>query len=373
MGCLCIWLAIIAVPAYGDPSGNIDALRDRAEKGQSEALFDLAARYELGRDVAQDLEKAVLLYEQAAMRGHPEAQYRFGLARATGLALPEDPISAAGWLELATMAEKPSATLAESLLETINAGLDQADQDRALNFAETFTPADGPLDQAALDLLDDTGSLFQTIDPDIGQADAKTEVAGNAIDDRHCGRPRQGSAVQPVALVIDEAPGSAGDDVIPVTPSICDVVRLLDRSDLVDPTIDLMLRNQDDRIVQTFKDGDSLVLDAAAGDVSRQVFIDYVVHDGTVVHLFPNAGTPDNRVPPTERMTIGGPDEWQVAPPYGNDLVILYVSGVPLHDREREESETVDAYLPYLRDRLAALAGSADIGIDYHVVQISAR
>lgn len=388
MRCMVLFLSVIVASLFGAATNadDLDTLRTKAGQGQAGALFDLAERHERGDGIVQDLGLAAALYEQAAKRGHPLAQYRFGLARSMGLGVAADPIDAHGWLTLATTSEGAASDLAAILLEAWGDEVDQAGRDQAATFAETFEPIAGPLDQASLPLLDPA----PLDDPPALPDDLLTAGAepSAAQTDQLCAKHEQMATEAPPHLVgfvpvieaatDNGAGGTVTDiDLVQVAPVICDILRLLDSSTLIDPAIGLVLRDQDNVIPETFSDGDILMIDAAAGDESRQVFIDYVVHDGTVVHLFPNAATPDNRMPASTRMQIGGPDtganEWRVAPPFGNDLVIFYSSGEPLHEAVRDDVETAETYLPYLRERLAELAARTEIGIDYHVVQTAAR
>lgn len=377
--CMVLFLSVTMAPLLGAMANadDLDTSRIGAGKGNAEALFDLAERHEQGHGVVQDLGLAAALYEQAAKRGHALAQYRFGLARSMGLGVAPDPVDAHGWLMLAATSEGAASDLAAILLAALADEVDQAGRDRAETFTETFEPITGPLEQAALSLLEPAPLGDAPTLPD-GLLAAGADVTAQPTD-QLCAR-REQAVAEAMPRLISFVPANEtvdGADLVRVAPVICDMLRLLDASPLIDPAIGLVLRDQDDTVPAIFSDGDLLVIDAAAGDESRQIFVDYVVHDGTVVHLFPNAATPDNRMPASPRMRIGGPDtganEWQVAPPFGNDLLVFYSSGEPLHEAARDEVETAETYLPYLRERLAELAARTEIGIDYHVVQTAAR
>ncbi|MGI9434737.1 MAG: hypothetical protein ACR2Q4_07915, partial [Geminicoccaceae bacterium] len=203
-----------------------------------------------------------------------------------------------------------------------------------------------------------------------------------------CGQSKQmpsDSSTGLVGFISESAEASSqtgndsGDDIdlIEVAPAICDMLLALDQSSLIDPSINLVLQNQDSTTPITFQEDDFLVIEAGPGDRSRRLFVDYVVHDGTVLHLFPDAADPDDPLQPGARLRLGEPGlgakEWQIAPPFGNDLIVIYASEEPLHAGLREQVEAADDYLPYLRDRLQELAARTEIGIDYHVVQTVAR
>ena len=70
--------------------------------------------------------------------------------------------------------------------------------------------------------------------------------------------------------------------------------------------------------------------------------VDYLGHDGSVVHLYPTAADPAQKVAaqparrfaPGERLSLGdsGPGKpiWEVGPPYGTDMIIAVASSAPL-------------------------------------------
>ena len=380
MHCLSSGIAILALVASTVAADEVGSLRQKASEGDAGALFDLAERHEKGDDVDLDLALAALLYEQAAKRGHADAFYRIGLAAAAGLGLPADGVQAVGWLTLAARESTSSAVLAVSLLEAIGDQVDDAGKTQADAFASAFAPIAGPLDDGILARLEPPTSTAEALAID---ASAGSEmIAENLPTAELCStRDLIGSDDGQKMLGFTKREpinGSSNDfELIQVTPPICDVLKELDSTGFVDPTIDLVLRNQDGAVPDVFVDGDLLVIDAAVGDPSRQVFVDYVVHDGTVVQLFPTAASPDNRMPEGSRLKIGGPNagvyRWQVTPPFGNDLVIFYSSERPFHAERQAKLETTDDYLPYLRERLAEIAAQGNIGIDYHVMQTVAR
>lgn len=84
-------LAMVAAPALADVKAGVDAwstgdyaaaIREwqpLADKGDPDALFNLAQAYKLGRGEPLDLGKAEALYGQAAAKGHPQAADAYGL------------------------------------------------------------------------------------------------------------------------------------------------------------------------------------------------------------------------------------------------------------------------------------------------------
>ncbi len=84
-------LALAAAPAGADVKAGVDAwstgnyaaaIREwqpLADRGDPDALFNLAQAYKLGRGEPLDLGKAEALYGQAAAKGHPQAADAYGL------------------------------------------------------------------------------------------------------------------------------------------------------------------------------------------------------------------------------------------------------------------------------------------------------
>ncbi|MCZ6772118.1 MAG: tetratricopeptide repeat protein, partial [Proteobacteria bacterium] len=89
-----------AAPAQDSPA-DIEQLRQSARAGDAQALFSLADRYERGKSVEQDLSMTAALMRLAALRGHPEAQYRLGLALVGGVGVGMDLAQGYRWLTLA--------------------------------------------------------------------------------------------------------------------------------------------------------------------------------------------------------------------------------------------------------------------------------
>lgn len=79
--------------------------------------------------------------------------------------------------------------------------------------------------------------------------------------------------------------------------------------------------------------------------------VDYLAHDGSLVHLYPTIADPQDHyvaVPARtlragESLELGNPGsgrpQWQVAPPFGTDMIIAVASSVPLFDSPQPNQE----------------------------------
>jgi serine/threonine-protein kinase len=121
-------------------------------------------------------------------------------------------------------------------------------------------------------------------------------------------------------------------------------------------------------------DGEKVRLRLTMPDFAAWLRVDYIAHDKTVLHLYPQLANPKNGikadVPRTheagEPVDLGHPS-WEIGTPYGTDMIIAVASSEPLfsHPRPRND-ETADAYLrdlqaaiDHARQQGVSLAGSA--------------
>jgi len=91
----------------GDTAGAVALWRPLAEKGDADAAFNLGQAYRLGKGVPTDLSQAQSWLEQAARKGHVDAQSTLGLL----LFQNGNRVSGMRWLKLAAEAGEPKALL----------------------------------------------------------------------------------------------------------------------------------------------------------------------------------------------------------------------------------------------------------------------
>lgn len=103
-------------------------------------------------------------------------------------------------------------------------------------------------------------------------------------------------------------------------------------------------------------EGDPLVVDVSTPGYDSYVNLDYYVLDGSVVHMVPGPRAKDNQAPPHYSATIGSGGDWVVSKPFGQELVVLLITPVPLFDAPRPESESRADYLQALDARLKQIA-----------------
>jgi len=103
-----------------------------------------------------------------------------------------------------------------------------------------------------------------------------------------------------------------------------------------------------------FAEGEPLVLNVAAPLYRSYVYVDYHFHDGYVVHLLPDQRSGPARLDAGEWLAMGEGGEWVVSPPFGQEMIAVIASPVPLFADIREGHESDGDYLAALNRRLTA-------------------
>lgn len=116
----------------------------------------------------------------------------------------------------------------------------------------------------------------------------------------------------------------------------------------------MALRNGD----RLLKDGELMTIDLQVPGFPAWLIVDYLQHDGTVVHLHPTPKDPARSYPVGSRQTFGDPsaggERWEVGAPYGTDMIIAVASSAPLFTQKRKDLEDTEAYLRALQAAIEA-------------------
>lgn len=91
---------VYACEGGGDSNSQrtIDYLKSEAKRGNKDAQYELARKYEMGSGVERDEQKAADWYEKAAKQGHSAAQLLLGILFATAEKALYNPMAAVIWL-----------------------------------------------------------------------------------------------------------------------------------------------------------------------------------------------------------------------------------------------------------------------------------
>jgi serine/threonine-protein kinase len=112
-------------------------------------------------------------------------------------------------------------------------------------------------------------------------------------------------------------------------------------------------------------DGQHIMPRLVMPDFRGSLRVDYIAHDGTVLHLYPQVADPSQHMTadppkvfqPGEAVNLGDPaaghPAWEVGPPYGTDMIVAIASSQPLFERPRPGN--VEQLADYMRDLQAAV------------------
>jgi soluble lytic murein transglycosylase-like protein len=87
---MALCLALICVGAIAQPAADIETLEAAVQRGELQAMVQLASRYERGENVQRDFIRANELYCKAAARGDSEALLKLGIIYSIGRGVPAD-------------------------------------------------------------------------------------------------------------------------------------------------------------------------------------------------------------------------------------------------------------------------------------------
>ncbi len=366
--------SMIAGLGYADEADLETDLLAAAE-GDARALFRLAARYETGNGVTFDPAIAVTLLETAAMRGDAASQYRLGLLKAGGIGSEVDLDGGLKWLLLAQKSapDQNAGLLGEVVGGAVAARLEPAKIEAAGNWAAAFMPVKGPVDLR---------SILGASAPVASEASLKEDL--RALD---CGWPLSSAFDEKRSAVIAYAPGSSVDS----TDFIGDLRRrlankgvALEIRELSAPicTLRNLISGIPDRMIETgislidaggglepdFAAGDLLVLDVEATDWDRYIAIDYVMHSGEVLRLYPS-GSQEGFLAAGQSLRLGdgrdGRQPWQISAPFGRDLLIVTLAEQPTRGGSHNFTGNVDHYVGHWQEQIAAIGA----GHTWHVFE----
>jgi serine/threonine protein kinase len=103
-----------------------------------------------------------------------------------------------------------------------------------------------------------------------------------------------------------------------------------------------------------FAEGEPLMLDVSAPLFRSYLYVDYHFHDGYVVHLLPDQRSGPVRLDAGEWLSLGERGDWIVSPPFGQEMIAVIASPVPLFADIRQGHESDGDYLAALNERLKA-------------------
>lgn len=123
-----------------------------------------------------------------------------------------------------------------------------------------------------------------------------------------------------------------------------------------------------------FIENERVIVNLSQAGYEGYLYVDYYTVGGDVAHLYPHPREPGSGrlIRPGEQFSVGASEQlfWTVGPPFGQELITVIASPVPLFAGDPEhEIESARDYLPRLRDLLEAQAGNGQLAADFLFMQ----
>jgi len=115
----------------------LDGLRDKAKRGDADAMYWLGFYHSTGKEVEKNLEEGLRWYLESAERNHEKAQLAAGIAFEEGLGTPKDPAAAYQWLHLAALKGNLDAI---ERRDKLAAKIPDYEMEKGRRMAEQFVP-----------------------------------------------------------------------------------------------------------------------------------------------------------------------------------------------------------------------------------------
>lgn len=108
-----------------------------------------------------------------------------------------------------------------------------------------------------------------------------------------------------------------------------------------------------------YSEGQRLSFKLNAADYDAFIYVDYFDAQAQVIHLVPNGTVPLEKVAAKTAYSVGEDRDGKpslditIGPPFGQEIAVAFASSVPLYDGLRPMVEPADAYLAWLKERVA--------------------
>ncbi len=128
-----------------------------------------------------------------------------------------------------------------------------------------------------------------------------------------------------------------------------------------------------------FVEGERLVVDIGTPTYKSWLYVDYFAKDGSVVHMMPSPGEVFNQGDARDSFQLGEAGDiglWEVAPPFGTEMIVVLATSAPIFESTRGELEQGNDYRAALQKRFKALESQprkAKISADFVVIKTEPR
>jgi Domain of unknown function (DUF4384) len=143
----------------------------------------------------------------------------------------------------------------------------------------------------------------------------------------------------------------------------CEVLELLHQKASADSSLPALPVIRPYQHGAAYVAGEKLVVEAEATSLyDGYLYVDFIQHDGTVLHMLPGSDKATNTVKAGERVRLGaGSQEYTIAPPYGTEILTVISSPAPLFNKARPQIEPAKEYLDALRRALETASKRSDL------------
>lgn len=114
-----------------------------------------------------------------------------------------------------------------------------------------------------------------------------------------------------------------------------------------------------------YMENERLVVEAEATTLyDGYLYVDFIQHNGNVLHLFPAPHLPNNAVKAGQTVLLGrdGPN-YTVAAPFGDEMLMVVSSPKPLFEKARPQVERAQSYFADLESALRNVGGKDHRGV----------
>lgn len=363
----------IAAFEAGDAASALALLRPEAEAGVAQAQFMMGELLS-GGAVPRDLPAATEWYRKSAEGGFAEAQFQLGMRYSVGWGLEEDLVQAYRWLAIAGQSLRTEA--ASQFIQTITVRMSEADIAAAEALVAAWQPGPG--------VAPEPGPVSEVVQKAAKPPDVPPEVPvlsvpatlQAALQDYPCADvqvvSRAGDRWEMTGVMEAEADLAALVAVITaaVPPGHLDSdLQAIGRPVCAAAAIAASFRDRDQMAMAvvggktSFADGDIVAVDLTLPAVAGYLYVDYYQLDGQVVHIVPLADIAREKTQAGGKLRLGDGSTGltlRVGPPFGREMLTVFVVPEPLFDEAREVIEPAEGYLIDLAVRAKRMAESGN-------------
>ena len=355
----------IAAFEAGDAESALALLRPEAEGGDAQAQF-LLGELLSGGAVPRDLPAATEWYRKAAEGGVAGAQFQLGMRYSVGLGLDQDLVQAYRWLEIA--GRSLSTEAASQFIQTFIGKMNEADIAEAKALVAAWQPGPGAAPEKDPVPKPEPPPEVRVLSAEATLRAVLQEYPCSDVQVIALGEDRW-RLTGYVEAVADQAALVAAMATAMPTQNLESELQAIGRPVCAAAAIAGGFRDRDRMALAvvggkpSFADGEIVVVDLTLPTVPGYLYVDYYQLDGQVVHILPLADVAREKTRAGGNLRLGDGSAGltlRVGPPFGREMLTVFVVPEPLFDEPREVIETAETYLIALAERAKQMAQRDD-------------